>query len=173
MAVTWAGTAWATSTGYVLGARVLNDSGKVYRCTQAGTSAGAGGGPAGTGTGITDGTCTWDYHGADGGAVVGVAPEVTSAAPLTQAAILDAVDREVDESLWIDDADDGRKYLAAHLATISRSRGAGPVTAEAVGSLSRSYASLLAFGHLGQTSYGIEYLRRIRLLTAGAFGVVY
>ena len=32
-----------------------------YVCTVAGTSA-ASGGPTGTGTGITDGTVTWDYY---------------------------------------------------------------------------------------------------------------
>lgn len=51
---------WAANTVYPLGSWVINDSGKNYRCTTAGTSAGSGG-PTGTGTGIADGTAVWDY----------------------------------------------------------------------------------------------------------------
>lgn len=51
---------WIISTRYEVGDRVTNDTNKTYVCTVAGTSAGAGG-PAGTGTGIVDNTCTWDY----------------------------------------------------------------------------------------------------------------
>lgn len=54
--------AWVNSTGYVLGDRVTNDSGKTYVNVLAGTSAGSGG-PTGTGAGISDGTCAWDYVG--------------------------------------------------------------------------------------------------------------
>lgn len=56
------GQAWAGSTAYALGASRTNDGGKVYRCTSAGTSASSGG-PTGTGTSISDGTCVWDYVG--------------------------------------------------------------------------------------------------------------
>lgn len=58
--VATATNAWQNTHGYTAGDYVLNDSGKTYVCTQSGTSAGSGG-PTGTGTGITDGTCTWDY----------------------------------------------------------------------------------------------------------------
>lgn len=51
---------WAASTAYVLDEIATNDSGKVYECTTAGTSAGSGG-PTGTGQAITDGTVTWRY----------------------------------------------------------------------------------------------------------------
>jgi len=50
---------WTISTGYVLDHHVSN-SGNIYICTTAGTSAGSGG-PTGTGTGITDGSCVWNY----------------------------------------------------------------------------------------------------------------
>lgn len=53
---------WHASTVYVVGQQVNNDSGKAYKCTTGGTSAGSGG-PTGTGTGITDGTVVWDYIG--------------------------------------------------------------------------------------------------------------
>jgi len=55
-------TAWAVSTAYELNRMVENDTGKIYVCTVAGTSAGSGG-PTGTGSGIVDGTVTWDYIG--------------------------------------------------------------------------------------------------------------
>lgn len=57
---TASGTAWAPSTAYSLNAVRINDSGKAYVCTTAGTSAGSGG-PTGTGTGITDGTAVWSW----------------------------------------------------------------------------------------------------------------
>lgn len=52
--------AWQALTAYSVGDRVLNDSGKLYECTVAGTSAGAGG-PTGTGAAIVDATVTWKY----------------------------------------------------------------------------------------------------------------
>lgn len=55
-----AGTAWQSSTAFAVDDIRTNDSGKVYICTTAGTSA-ASGGPTGTGAAITDGTVTWKY----------------------------------------------------------------------------------------------------------------
>lgn len=54
------GPAWAVSTVYALGAQVTAN-GNVYVCTTAGTSAGTGTGPNGTGTGIVDGTVNWAF----------------------------------------------------------------------------------------------------------------
>lgn len=53
--------AWVTTTGYTVGEYVTNDTGpvKVYVCTTAGTSGATG--PTGTSSGITDGTCVWNY----------------------------------------------------------------------------------------------------------------
>lgn len=51
---------WAASTAYVVGDKVKNDSGKIYTCSTAGTSAGSGG-PTGTGSAISDNTAKWDY----------------------------------------------------------------------------------------------------------------
>jgi hypothetical protein len=57
-----ASVAWVASTAYdTVGTVVTNDSGKRYTLVTAGTSASSGG-PTGTGTGITDGTCVWDYY---------------------------------------------------------------------------------------------------------------
>jgi hypothetical protein len=53
--------AWVAATAYLKGEVVTNDSGKMYRCTVAGTSAGSGG-PTGSGSGnITDNGVTWLY----------------------------------------------------------------------------------------------------------------
>jgi hypothetical protein len=52
--------AWAGSTAYTVGQRVVNDTGKLYECITAGTSA-ASGGPTGTSQDITDGTAHWKY----------------------------------------------------------------------------------------------------------------
>ncbi|MBX7496743.1 hypothetical protein K3172_12830 [Qipengyuania sp. 6B39] len=54
-----ASTAWAASTAYTAG-QYVNNGGNLYVCASGGTSAGSGG-PTGTGTGITDGTVSWDY----------------------------------------------------------------------------------------------------------------
>jgi hypothetical protein len=51
---------WAPSTAYAVGDVAQNDSGKVYECTTAGTSA-TSGGPTGTGAEISDGTAVWEY----------------------------------------------------------------------------------------------------------------
>jgi len=57
-------TAWAISTAYAVDA-LRENGGNAYICTTAGTSAGSGG-PTGTGTGISDGSAVWDYHGPTG-----------------------------------------------------------------------------------------------------------
>jgi hypothetical protein len=55
--------AWAISTAYdPVGRLVTNDTGKIYELLTTGTSAGSGG-PTGTGSSITDGTCVWRYIG--------------------------------------------------------------------------------------------------------------
>jgi uncharacterized phage protein gp47/JayE len=53
-------SAWVASTAYAKYDLRTNDTGKLYVCTVAGTSAGSGG-PTGTGTAIVDGSCTWRY----------------------------------------------------------------------------------------------------------------
>lgn len=59
----WLAPAWVLSTAYsVPGHVVTNDSGKMYELVTAGTSA-LSGGPTGTGSAITDGTCVWNYIG--------------------------------------------------------------------------------------------------------------
>lgn len=57
-----AAAAWVAATAYALHDVVINDSGKMYVCVTAGTSAGSGG-PTGTGSAIADNTVIWDYVG--------------------------------------------------------------------------------------------------------------
>lgn len=55
---------WATSQAVTVGQvwyNATNDN--TYTCTTAGTTNATGTGPSGTGTGITDGTAVWAYHG--------------------------------------------------------------------------------------------------------------
>jgi len=56
------GSAWIASNAFAVGQYCTN-GGNTYKCTAAGTSA-ASGGPTGTGSGIVDGTVTWNYIGA-------------------------------------------------------------------------------------------------------------
>nr|HEX4315469.1 hypothetical protein [Kofleriaceae bacterium] len=51
---------WATLTAYKAGDRIVN-GGNAYICITAGTSGAVG--PTGQGTGVVDGTATWDYAG--------------------------------------------------------------------------------------------------------------
>jgi hypothetical protein len=104
--------------------------------------------------------------------VVGIAPELASLPGPAQNEILAIVDGEVHEDVWEEQYRPGFCYLAAHLATLSKKRGLGPVTAQASNGISQSYASMLSVGALGLTSYGLEYSRRTRLLTQTAFGLV-
>lgn len=99
--------------------------------------------------------------------VVDIAPELSTITLQTQGSILGIVSRQVaNADVWGDLQDDASRYLAAHLATLTRRLGNGPTASEGVGPLNRSYQSLLQFGMLGQTSYGIEYLRLARLTSA-------
>ena len=56
------GSAWIASNVTAVGQYCTN-GGNTYKCTAAGTTA-ASGGPTGTGSGIVDGTVTWNYIGA-------------------------------------------------------------------------------------------------------------
>ncbi len=111
-----------------------------------------------------------------------LAPELVGLVPAgMQTRFLAKVDREVGDS-WEEAgegaADDGRLYLAAHLATKYASGlgggagggGVGPVTSESLGPMSVSYGSLTSSsggvydGDYSTTKYGIEYLRMVNNL---------
>ncbi len=99
--------------------------------------------------------------------VEALATELTGNSRL--ALFLAQAQRQVNYTEWGSLADDGVKYLTAHLTTVavraSASGGAiprGPLTSETVGPLSRSYAAPAASsgadGELGSTTYGQRYL---------------
>lgn len=106
------------------------------------------------------------------------APELAGVASGAQAAILAYVDRQIDPDVWGDYADDGRRYLAAHLASQMGATGSGagsagtmgPVTSETLGPMSRSYGALSGstegMGELAATKYGREYYRLLRIALA-------
>jgi len=50
---------WQPSTAYVVDDKVVNGA-NIYKCVVGGVSAPSGG-PTGTGTGIVDNTCVWDW----------------------------------------------------------------------------------------------------------------
>jgi hypothetical protein len=170
MAWDWSGQTWSASTAYLPGQYIINppSSGavpNVYVATVGGTS-GLAPGPVSTSSAIADGSVTWAWVGQWTGSVTDLAPDCSTAPTPEQVTIMSMVYRQMTGPDWGGLQDDASRYLAAHLATLARSRGRGPTTSEAVGPLSRGYSSLLAMGALGQTSYGIEYLRLARLTPA-------
>lgn len=84
-------TAWVNTTAYTVG-QLRSNSGNIYLCTVAGTSAGSGG-PTTTATAITDGSVTWRYIAA-GSAAVTAAVTATIAAEDGNADVGTALDFE-------------------------------------------------------------------------------
>lgn len=104
--------------------------------------------------------------------VVAIAPELSTVAIGGQIAILGIVDRWVDADAWGDRQADGQAYLAAHLATLARRAGAGQLTQEKLGEMSRSYAPpMFLRGSFGTTSYGTWYETMVETLPR-AVGIV-
>lgn len=101
--------------------------------------------------------------------VQAIAPELTDTAvpTATQAVLLAMVDRQIDDTAWDDLADDGRRYLAAHMGSLYANGSAAgtSVVSESVGPMSRSYSQAPTdTGSLATTKYGMWYLHMIRLL---------
>ncbi len=98
--------------------------------------------------------------------VTAIAPELATptVSIAGQAAFISFANAQVSDCGWGADANMGRTYLAAHLATLSLRRGNGQVTAEAVGALSRQYGLAKSLNpSLSLTAYGMEYERLSRL----------
>lgn len=94
--------------------------------------------------------------------VVGIAPELVNVELATQTAILAVVGRQIDPDAWQVWADDGAKYLAAHLASIRGNEGL--VTSETLGQMARSYALPPGImGSLALSTYGAEYYRLMQI----------
>lgn len=104
--------------------------------------------------------------------VILVAPELAGLSVNTQNAILANVARQVNATAWGDKANDGMVYLAAHLGTLTKRKGAGPVTMEKLGAMERGYGMIPGHDALALTAYGVEYERMIKLLPV-ALGAVF
>lgn len=103
--------------------------------------------------------------------VVAVAPDLASVPNATQTYLLDAVNNR-----WVDDdacgefADDMRRMLAAHVASLRNDDGL--VTDETIGPMSRSYMVPPGLqGSLALSTFGAEYARLLQL-TPGGLGMV-
>lgn len=83
----------------------------------------------------------------------------------TQNLILAIVDRQIDDTVWASFADDGRLFLAAHFGRLyGAGAGAGSITSETLGPMSRSYGLPAGVdGDLATTKWGIEYQRLLRI----------
>ena len=105
--------------------------------------------------------------------VTAIAPELSTASAGTQAACLAAVVEEIDPDTWGTRANRGAAYLAAHLATLANTQGAGAAFSQRVGPLAEHRAMPHAgLGlSLSLTSYGAEYDRLLHTLET-VFGAV-
>lgn len=101
------------------------------------------------------------------GNVVNIAPELANEPAGTASALLWWVNNNLDDCTWggTAEADFGRAWLAAHLATVARRRGIGALTSESVGALARSYGVIQGIpGAFAMTSYGAMYYQLTREL---------
>jgi hypothetical protein len=101
--------------------------------------------------------------------VTAIAAELSTVPTGTQNYFIAHVDKQIDDIEWGDMADDGRRWLAAHLGAVyNQSAGAaGPVVSESLGPMSVSYAASDSGSiddELGTTKYGRYYLHMMRLL---------
>jgi Protein of unknown function (DUF4054) len=105
--------------------------------------------------------------------VLNVAPELTAISDPQWAALIGYAYAQMDPDIWATWLDMGAAYLVAHLATLTRRHGTGPVQSESVGQVSRSYQAFpLTAGALESTAYGNEYLRLLNMLGDARFPVV-
>lgn len=100
---------WVASTAYSLGQFTTN-SGKVYICITAGTSAGSGG-PSTTSSDITDGTVHWKHLGTGTGAVQVIAEATVTGPIVAVSGTLTTIETPVggwNAAINLLDADEGR-----------------------------------------------------------------
>lgn len=115
---------------------------------------------------------TWPDVVAIGGDTKGDGPAFLALSATAQGTYLGVATALCAPSAWGALLNFGIVYLAAHLAKLGLLRGTGAVTQEALGQMSRSYATVQGLkGSLGLTSYGAEYARMIKLLPT-AIGAV-
>lgn len=123
--------AWTVATAYALGQRVSNAR-NLYQAAAAGTSAGSGTGPTGTGT-VVDGTVSWQW--------------VSLYGPDVIAANITAAEAMVDAETWGSLYNYGLALMAAHLTLMSQPQlgglvaGGGVVQSVSIGSMSKTFAT--------------------------------
>jgi hypothetical protein len=100
--------------------------------------------------------------------VVLIAPELSTVPEDTFAALIDDAAAQMNEGVWGARYELGMKYLVAHLATLTVTKGAPPLQSVTVGPVSRSYAMSVSesASALRSTSYGLEYLRLVQIVAA-------
>jgi hypothetical protein len=105
--------------------------------------------------------------------VEALAPELSTVPVARQNLILAMVEKQVDGDVWTEFTDDGKRFLAAHLGTMtsSGSAAAGPITSESLGPMMRSYGWSGEYGALASTRYGLEY-KRLMKIALGVAAVV-
>ncbi len=107
--------------------------------------------------------------------VEAIAPELSDVSLASQTAILADVALQVGPNRWGSEAraDIGRKYLAAHLGSMTLGGGSDAfVTSESADGVSRSYSVGSVSGSLDSSSYGLEYRRLLRSLVVSRIGMV-
>jgi hypothetical protein len=91
--------------------------------------------------------------------VRGIASNLSSLSDDEIQTFLDLAKAWVGEAAWGSKYPVALAYMAAHLATLSSQKGAGQMTSESVGPVSKSYASHGGSGdELSTTSYGATFL---------------
>ena len=104
--------------------------------------------------------------------VVNIAPELATTPTDMQTEILADTLLMMNATVWGSKFDMGRKYLAAHLATLDRRRGlGGAVASQNAGQVSQSFAAPSSQTMYSATSYGLIYEGLLKTLAAARFGI--
>lgn len=104
--------------------------------------------------------------------VSNIAPELATVPIGMQTEILADTLLMMSPTVWGSKFDMGRKYLAAHLATLDRRRGAGGMLAgQTVGAVSRTFAAPSSSNFYSTTSYGQTYQEILKTLGGARFDV--
>lgn len=96
-----------------------------------------------------------------------LSPPLAAAPADLQDLILAIVDRQIDDDAWGEFANDGRRYLAAHLGSLSYPGGdaaAGALTSERLGPMARTYGLPAdVSGELATTKFGLFFKHLLRV----------
>ncbi len=100
------------------------------------------------------------------------APELASLPTAQQDSILASLPLQMSEDVWGTQLDLGAVYLAAHLGTVAKRKGAGgAVQSQSVGQVSRSFAAGAGASPFASTAYGMLYENLMMTLAGARFDV--